>query len=820
MGLVNWKNSQKNISLIDKSFSVNESTADSNINLEDALPVADSSITSFGDYIVSYEDNNISPVNITIPSLTTNQAGVKDGGATVGMTTNKQTITLTTYAGLLLWSHKLTENKLLQNYYSTVKSVSDISTYKVINFVYLESKNILFVLFGNETIENNVITLSNLVVFGLDINSGAIVVPKTGKLADNQVITSAKNNSAFIFLNSSDQLIVTSAKKTTDLVASTKIISFDENGLGFANVKGNDQTNFTFTYDIRVDTNDLLIGIAPSSVKGINFTIWLSVSTNRDTRTKPSLSYKTSNNATSYSDKQIDSNVSSWNYYVVLVNDELTALDRTVNRYRIINKVGTPSYRGYLNSENKVPDFEKITKRFFITSNTTTGSNTNENLGVLLDSSDKMFSSFATMLITTNNNTPSFGTTKVYMNYIDNQITGPTNLNPQTDSKTGKNIGLENNLVVNNWNFNSVGYDKESNFVYFSLSGEVYNYTQGSLGEAVPDKYLTNTRYIDLKDGVADANRVSSDAYVQDIPYTLSDVNFETYTDTKNLYLAKQAINGNDGQWLATTVTEFNDDTKDFLPTTDSKIDFSSLKTFESDIENSQILNEVMPSVMNDNLNSLDKFLNDKGIADIVKFRKAIGDDTTGEIRLETEITYPNDFGDGITNGKVSYVSYIQVIGFKKNDFLLTFKENTNAAVLDIKAKYSAEKIVQDNNVAFVINNLLQNITIKGQKFILQPNTVTLKNAPSTNDLTVEIKVPIKTSITDEQGILPIGFPENDAIFTITYDGFTGTEAPPLEIYPNDSSNTSQQNNLSEGMIVGIIAGCLLLAAVIITIFM
>lgn len=487
----------------------------------------------------------------------------------------------------------------------------------------------------------------------------------------------------------------------------------------------------------------------------------------------------------------------SFTYYIVAINDNFTNI---LDGLKVINTDdnGTNS-RGFINNTNKLPDFNSIYKRFFSISSSTSGQNTSEKIGVLLDSYDEIFSSFAVSeLSITNGTNPTvnYGATKatnnMYMNYLN---ASPTLGPKKTDLDSA---GLEDNVVADNWKFNTVAYDKESKFVYFSLSSEEYTYSNNTKGKVIPDKFLTNTRYIDLNDGVEKVNSVSSDAYETSNPYTLSDVNIETYIDNKNIYLAKQVIDANEGQWLSTPAEKLNDDTIDFVPTgenlSDSKIEFSSLKNFESDIENSKVLDNVMPSAMNENLTNLDKFLTDKGTSDVVKFISADGDDTTGEISLEAEITYPNNFGDGIKdNGKVSYFSYLQVVGFQKSDFSLTFKENTDSAVIDIKEKYSAEKIVQDNNKGFVINHFLQNFTIKGEKFIPESDTVTLKNVPNSNDLTVEIDVPIKTSPTDEYGVLPFGFPEKDSIVTITYSGFTGTEAAPIENYPG--STTPNQTN-------------------------
>ena len=150
-------------------------------------------------------------------------------------------------------------------------------------------------------------------------------------------------------------------------------------------------------------------------------------------------------------------------------------------------------------------------------------------------------------------------------------------------------------------------------------------------------------------------------------------------------------------------------------------------------------------------------------------------------------------------------------------DFSLTFKQDTDSAIADIKAKYSAEKIVETDSKAFVMNHMFQDFTIMGKNYIPDADTVTLKSGATTDDLIIEIKIPIKTSPTDEKGILPVGFPESDATITVNYNGFTGTETPPVEQYPGAStSNPNSGNDLSAGTIAGIVIGCLALAAIII----
>ena len=809
-------NDLTNLSIVSKSLNVNESTTDSSINLEDALPIADTSIKSFGDYIVSYEDNNVSPVNVIIPSLTTGAtpSGTKAGGATVGMTANKQTITVTTYAGLLLWSHKLTENSLLKNYYSSVLTVSDISTYKVINFAYLESKNILFVLFGDEQTSGN----TNLVIFGLDINSGAIIVPSEAKLSDNQVIAKARNNSSFIFFNTKNELIVTSGSTNTNIQNSTKIITFDTT-TGFLNRKGNDETTNNFgTISGLPASNDYLLGFLPSSVEGINYSFWLYGPVSSSNYAKPQLSYKTSNDTTGASNVSINLTggiaTTSFNYYVFPVNDDfvnLTPSNNSGKKFDVANKKNDTTYRGYLNNVNSMPNFNSIFKRFFVTSSKTSGNTVTESVSVLLDSFDKMFTSFCSIPIILNSSNTSFtyGLGDTYFNLVNGQTTGPSAAGSLNYDQT-KNSGLQDGIIVDKWELNSVGYDKESDFVYFSLSGQEYSYSSGTKGQA-NGKYLTNIRYVDLQPGLADDKRVSSDDYIQESPYTLSDVNFETYTDQNNIYLVKQTINGDSGQWLSTTTADLNDDAANFKTT--GTINFNSLESFTNIIEESKILNNFMPSVVNENLSNLD--LTGEEWGKYVKFINATGNDETGEIDLKTEITYANNFGDSETisnNGSVSYTSYIRVIGFlASNDFSLTFKNNTDSAVTEIKSKYSAEKIIESSSgKAFVINHLFENLIVNGQNFVLKADDITLKSGTSTNDLIIEVTVPIKTSLTDEKGILPVGFPIDKNTLIFNFNGFTGTEAPPIEQLPGFTGQ-----GLSSGEIAGIIIGCLLLTIIL-----
>ncbi|MDE6429438.1 MAG: hypothetical protein K2K18_02925, partial [Malacoplasma sp.] len=481
---------------------------------------------------------------------------------------------------------QINRKSIIKNYYKTTLSVDEINTYKVINFAYLESKKILFVLFGNEsTTDGTTTTLNNLVVFGLDINSGAIVVPTNAKLVENQVIAKARDNSEFIFFNSSDQLIVTSGKTVNDINSSTKIMSFDVNS-GFANVenKGNDEESNNFNYSSvnGVDANSYLLGIIPSNVKGVNYSIWLNGKPSKDTNAAIRLSYSTGTTKSGTPEKSINNGsnaTESFNYYVVAIKDDFTNL---FSSPRVVNiDDDSKETRGFLTLDTNLPDFNSIYKRFFLVASTTNNTITNEKVGILIDSYDDMFASFVVSFfsIVHSGKEPSVGTqgdinSGLFMNYKNDITLGPK------ASDLDNSSGLEDNVLINNWEFNSVGYDKELKFVYFSLSGEEYDTDAAS---DMNGKYLTNTRYINLsedsgniilQDEAAKRKRVLSDSYVVDNPYTLSDVNSNTYTNKNNIYLTKQTINGDNGQWLSTTKTDLVNDSKNFEPTTDSKIDF------------------------------------------------------------------------------------------------------------------------------------------------------------------------------------------------------------------------------------------------------
>ncbi|MDE6562709.1 MAG: hypothetical protein K2J98_00330, partial [Malacoplasma sp.] len=285
--------SENKISLVKNELNTNQIN-DSRDYVEEASAVYDTSIKNFRNYIVSYSDKNIYPVNVIFNSNQTknnsdDKQNLKPGGAQIGMTTNMQTITCTSYSGMLLWSSKLTENKLIKNYYNEIKKIDDINSFKVINYIYLEEKQILFVLFGekvenknneeNEVSENS-ISLQNLVVFGLDVKSGSVFVPTNGDLANDEIISSVNDDSAFIFLNSANQLIVTSANTVADINRTTKILSFDESGKGFSVIKDalkdNSDSNPFYSRVSGTNANDMLLGIVPSNVPGVNYALWLS----------------------------------------------------------------------------------------------------------------------------------------------------------------------------------------------------------------------------------------------------------------------------------------------------------------------------------------------------------------------------------------------------------------------------------------------------------------------------------------------------------------------------------------------------------------
>ena len=736
------------ISLDSKDLNLTE--AERNANLSNALAVSDTSIKSFADYIVSYEDKNITPVNVILPKISASEPNfnIREGGATVGMTSNKQTITFTAYDGLLLWDTKLTENLLLKEYYSSVKKITDISKFKVVNYAYLESKKTLFVLFG----EDDGTTLKNLVVFGLNINSGSIVVPANANLASDQIIVSAKNDSQFIFFNSSEQLVVTSGNKVTYLINSTKVISFDENDSGFKVLKGNEQY-FNYTQVAGTNPNDIFVGFLPSTKRGFNYSLWIGQT---NSNIDPILINQSSNPTDRYETSGVQ-----YKYYIVVVNDNF---ENVVNTFSDLSV----NLRGYIAEfddtakKPKLPDFKNVYKRFFYNGSSDAGK---DFLCILVDSFYPTYASFTHFSFDVDQK-------KAVLDNTQN------NKNQTIDGPKTEDFG-NNRVLASSWKFDSVSYDKSTNSIYYSISGQI----EGS------DRVLAKSSYVKLNNAPT-SYEVRNDSYIQeDSPYTLVGVNLTTYADKQNAYISKLYINNGKASWL-TRPTSNN--SSSFTATTNSDIKFYSFDKVVNDLENSELIISKMPSMItNDDINNFiqSKYNIENATIDI---KNITVNKNSNLITFISEITYSNNFGNGsTTNDKVIYTLYDSVRGFSENDLVVNFKDNAENSVVDIKNRYSAKEIVNSNNKGFVIQNLLKEARIKNINIVnkLDDKMITISNPDKDKkDLKVDITLSPRQNVS-EFG-LPLGF-DKDLTKSFTFTGFEGTEIPAFVPLPSLQSANS-----------------------------
>lgn len=768
--------------------------------IEDAKAVADSSVTNFKNYIVSYSDKNISPVTATLGSEDTNIIF----STMIGMTENKQTITSTTYDGVLLWSNKLTENKLLKQYYVS-KNVDDISNFKVVNYLYLKNKEILFVLFGEEKTEENNLQLQNLVVLGLDIKFGSVFVPGSANLENGEIINSVKDNAAFIFANSKDQLIVTSANTTADINKSSKIISFDEKEKGFATIKESSDSSENPFYSQVTNTvkkEDMLLGFVPSNTPGVNYSLWLYTVSRSSTGIY--LDFVVNN-------KTINLHVSdkypwgAFNYYIVPVNDNFENIN---NKFFVANEyttgITTHTDRGYITDTKNPPKFSDINKRFY-------------NMGVDTTNGLEYLTLFMDSYI------PIISTVAQYSFYIKDLATNPTGTRR---SRIFYNSGTQaqNNLTnfpkasdfanvpdVDNWNINTIGYDDYSKTFYYSYSGnKKYIY-----------KYINAFAYIklyygkngDIKTTFTNDNRA----------YTITNVNSYSYqenSDTKNAFVIKQYLDDNDNkfEWLS-RLSSSNDA---FTLVENNKVSFSKLpNNLKDQITSKDILieNNKMPSALTEtdleNIISKKVKLNNNRSLTV---KNIVANDETGDLSFSVDLVSSNDLNGNKVTLNYPLIEKVEINGgYKLDDFVLSFKNDN--AVNDIKTKYSLDSIINNDNKGFVIKNFLQDAKFLDKQIVITDSMVAL-NAINENTLEIVVSIPIKSE-TNTNGILPIGFPKELATKKMIYSGFSETNNLPKDDAPENNLQTNINNNdvnLSNIEFAGIAIGFLIFASIIIAI--
>ncbi|MDE5775060.1 MAG: hypothetical protein K2H51_01860, partial [Malacoplasma sp.] len=593
--------------------------ADKSINYQDSFPVAKASIKSLSDYVVAYEDNNVYPVNVN--------------NATIGMTYDFTTLTYTTYGGILLWSSDLTQNLLIKKYYSTILNISNIGAYRVNNFAYQKSSNLLFVLFGDKNKKNQVI-------FAIDIFTGKINIPNSAYLKNDQIIAKVSDDSGFIFFNTDDEIIVTSGGLRNDVNRTTKIFTYLPQDNGFTDNNLNINLPYATTDETR---KDLLIGIVAGSTT-VNYGYYVSSEAKKNTFNNFGIAESSSTDFTT--------NYYSYDYYVVPLKNNLTKENRSYNSAVVSNKGNSSFYFGYISPENTPPDFNNIYKRIYKLENAS--SPTTSYMIALIDGYYKFLDSYT--LISDagywimSNASKGFGQD---MSSSNNQLLIPKRENFSSNEK----------VVANSWKFNSFGYDSSSNLLYFDISGQKINTTNNQ-----PSGYMSKMGYLQFSSSALSLK--VSDFSTEDKEYNLYSINSDSYS-SKNYYMGKQLVNSNP-TWLSRS-----GDNQNYTPIANGNINFSQLNNSNlnliQQIEENSLFKQTMPeNINNTELNNLISSLkiNDGSI----KISKLSSNNKTGLISLQVEISQTNNFGDNVTNGNIQYTFKIDFYGYSlEKDFIFKF---------------------------------------------------------------------------------------------------------------------------------------------------
>ncbi|MDE5949247.1 MAG: hypothetical protein K2G54_00040, partial [Malacoplasma sp.] len=726
---------------------------DTSINYEDAFPVVKTSIKSLSDYIVAYEDNNIYPVNVN--------------NATIGMTYDFTTLTYTTYGGVLLWSSDLTQNPLIKKYYSSVLNVNNIGAYKVNNFAYQKSTNLLFVLFGNKDNQNQII-------FAIDIYTGMINIPSAAYLKNNQIIGKVADGSNFIFFNSTNEVIVTSCGSKNDANTKTKVFSYSPQNTGFTD------KNLTINLPY-ANEGDLLISIVPG-FKGTNYGYYVS-------------SIAKKNNINNFgiaetSSSEFTTNYYSYDYYIYPLNDDLTMQNRSSTwTYATVNNNGNNNFRfGYISGENRLPDFNNIYKRIFRLENAS--SQNSSYMFALIDGYYKFLDSYT--LISDSGtyivSSPSKGFGSVRDSSNDQQLIAKTS-----------NFNANEKVAIDSWKFNNFGYDNESNLLYFSFSGKKINTTNNQfIG------YMTKLGYLQFESTTLSLK--VSDFTTENSEYNLYSVGFDSYSSS-NYYMGKQLDHSNP-IWLARSGIQ------NYAPTANNNITFSNLTVSNMNliqqIEDNSLFKQTMPeNISNTQINEIISSLNiNEGN---IKITKQSSSNQSGLITLQVEITQTNNFGDSVANGNTQYVFKIDLNGYSlQKDFIfkfittdmvnIGFNDKINK-INEIKESTGPSSISKTQVIDYFLDaNILDK---NNNKITIEDSWITLKPNDELGYLTVEANLP--------EDLFPIGFPKENLSTTAVYKDFwVHVEPLPPDPKPSDNNSNSDFNffiNKDEGEKVGIISG-------------
>ncbi|MDE7099834.1 MAG: hypothetical protein K2N99_01255, partial [Malacoplasma sp.] len=427
-----------------------------------------------------------------------------------------------------------------------------------------------------------------------------------------------------------------------------------------------------------VNENDMLVGFVPSNIPGMNYSIWISsVKTNRTYLANYALDGWTSHIDTEKTN-------GSYDYYVVLVNDDLKNIANTYGEKKsyIVNyKYKDFITRGYITSNaSETPKFNNIYKRFYNTG--FNAAKTSEYLAIYIDAFNPLCSSFAHFGYNVNLKIGHMNSAMPF-NSVQADVLGPQ----QSDYKTFTN----QNTRIDTWDVNTIGYDQTANLFYYSFSG----YHKGLY------VYFTSFYYMKLTNEINVNPSIVRNGYVEESrPYTITSVPFSTYQNTNQSYLVKTYINDrNSGSELLSRPTNQN---VRYEKVQDGAIKFSSIsnnfKNMETQISKSDFLTSRMVSAYSEQeiKNLVKEKLNLEKDYDI-QIKNIDANDNTGTISFSVDIAVHNSL-DTDNQNSMSVFNLSQIIisgGYKLDDLILSFKNDE--AINDIKQKYNIDSIIETN---------------------------------------------------------------------------------------------------------------------------
>ncbi|MDE6893830.1 MAG: hypothetical protein K2J02_00450, partial [Malacoplasma sp.] len=402
----------------------------------------------------------------------------------------------------------------------------------------------------------------NEIIFAIDIYTGKINIPSEAYLKNDQIITKVEDGCGFIFFNSANEIIVTSAGIWDNVKRTTKIFTYLPKSIGFTDK----ETPIELPYSIKYGTTDQLIGIVPGS-NGTNYGYYIFSEPNESKNDFP----VAESSATEVSPKYY-----TYQYYILPINDDLSGKNRG---YTFVDNNKNSSFIfGYVSTQNKAPDFESVYKRIYKLENASNANNTY--MFALIDGYYKYLDSYT--LISDDGKSISSLASKGFGTDI-NSSNNQQLLAKKTDFQENEKISADS------WKFNNFGYDSKSNLFYFSFGGQKINTLTNQ-----PNGYKTKMGYFQFSDTSLSLN---STAFSNDNElYSLYSVGFDSYTSS-NYYMGKQLDHSNP-IWLARSGNQ------NYAPTTNNNITFSNLTVSNMNliqqIEDNSLFKQTMPENITD----------------------------------------------------------------------------------------------------------------------------------------------------------------------------------------------------------------------------